>query len=674
MRFKGSNINVVNSQSTQSALSFSSVNFDTSVLLSDVTFINSFDFAIEFNGILVNLTNFYAYLGQGIQVRSFSTLNAINLDFIGSNGFSLEILDSSKASCYNCNFINSTNGPAIYIESDSLIKLENSVFYNLSSTSSPGMAIFINLCPDNNVIVNCTFSYCSSLEGGLIELQGSTLTINSSIISENHSRTITSGINILGSKLYIYNCFFYNQSAIMGSFLYGSTTSFLTVDSSLFYNGSVTDSGGAINLLMSSLYLTNSNFSYNSGTNGGAINAITLSNITISSCLFVENNNICGVYGCSGATIYFTGEQLTIKNSNFYSSSVDSQSLIYVESANLFSFDQSTITGFMIPGIVFYYLIHVSITNSHFSNLVGAIVGNSFLASNMYQITNCTFDDNKGLGNGGALALYSISANITDNRFMSNSGVNGGTIFYSCGSDCDLIVSDSKFINNAAANGGGIFYGCTKRNCNFTITNCDFENNYASVGGGAINWNDTKPVITNTKFLNNTAYYGNNIAAIPATLGGLYSRSLLKFVCAPGSVCNQIIKLELLDSYNNIMTLYNRYLASMSADKDSSISGLSKSLSISGVFLFESYIIYGSPGSDVNITISTTAIDTTMQKIVGDNITYSSSIDLSIFLRNCTVGEQISSTACTPCPEGKYLINPDYSCILCPDGGNCPGG
>ena len=426
------------------------------------------------------------------------------------------------------------------------------------------MALFINLCPGNNIIVNCTFSHCKSLEGGLIEVESSSLTINSSTISDNLSRTITSGISLLSSKLYLYNCFFYNQTAIMGSFLYGSTNSILTVDSTLFYNGSVSDSGGAINLLMSTLYLSNSTFLYNSGTNGGAINAITLSNITISSCSFVENNNICGNSGCRGATLYFTGQNLKIDNSNFLSSfSIESQSLIYVESANLFSFDHSSIAGFGIPGIVFYYLIDASIANSHFTNLVGAIVGNSFSASNLYQITNCTFNNNIGTGNGGALALYSISANISKNSFTNNSGFNGGTIFYSCGSSCDLIVSNSKFINNTAINGGGIYYGCTKSNCNFTIKNCDFENNFALTGGGAINWNDTKPVITNINFLNNTAFYGYNIAGIPAVLGGLSSRKLLDFVCGPGSTCDQIITLEILDSYNNVMTLYNEYLASV---------------------------------------------------------------------------------------------------------------
>ena len=348
--------------------------------------------------------------------------------------------------------------------------------------------------------------------------------------------------------------------------------------------------------------------------------------------------------------------------------------MIYVESANLFSFDHSSIAGFGIPGIVFYYLIDASITNSHFTNLVGAIVGNSFSASNLYQITNCTFHNNKETGNGGALALYSISANISNNNFTKNSGFNGGTIFYSCGSSCDLIVSNSKFINNTAINGGGIYYGCTKSNCNFTIKNCDFENNFALTGGGAINWNDTKPVIVNTNFLNNTAFYGNNIAGIPAVLGGLSSGRLLDFVCGPGSICDQIITLEILDSYNNLMTLYNGYLASMSAENDSSISGLSKSVSVSGVFVFENYIIYGSPGSYTNLTISTTAIDTSKQKTVGDNILYSSSISFSLYLRSCIAGELISSTACTPCPEGKYLLNPDNACIPCPDGGNCPGG
>ena len=146
-------------------------------------------------------------------------------------------------------------------------------------------------------------------------------------------------------------------------------------------------------------------------------------------------------------------------------------------------------------------------------------------------------------------------------------------------------------------------------------------------------------------------------------------------VCVPGVVCDLQVKLELLDSYKNLMTLYNGYTASItSSDNHYSISGNLISYSRSGIFEFQNFILSGKPASYVNITISTSAVDTSMQKTVGDNTTYNSAIELLVYLRNCTAGEQISSTACTTCPDGKYLLDPDTVCNQCPYGAHCPGG
>ena len=48
------------------------------------------------------------------------------------------------------------------------------------------------------------------------------------------------------------------------------------------------------------------------------------------------------------------------------------------------------------------------------------------------------------------------------------------------------------------------------------ITMSSFLNNLAMVGGGAINWRFSKPFIDFTsKFKNNQAFYGKNLASFP---------------------------------------------------------------------------------------------------------------------------------------------------------------
>ena len=483
-----SNIIIENQQSKQSALYFFSLEYNTFVVLTNVSLVTSQSLAIQLNSIKLKIDNFSADSGQGIVVASSSALSGTNMNFIGLNANALGVTGSSNVSCNNCNFKNITNGPAVSVESKSLLLLSNSEFYNISS-SSPGMALYMNVCQGNNFIVNCTFSQCQSTAGGLMEIQSSRLTINSSTIKENYSTTITSGINVMNSQLNLYDNYFYNQSAIMGTFIYGSTNSIINVYSTQFNNGTASNTGGAITLIMSSLYLTNTSFSFNSGVNGGAIYGITLSNITAISSTFYENKNVCDLNGCNGASIYFTGQNLQIKSSKFYSStSINSLSSIYVESAALVSFDFSIMNGYNIPGLVFFYTTYVSVTNSQFSHLLGAVSASSS-ASKVYEFYNCSFYNNSALGyvDGGALALDKVSANITENNFRSNSGNNGGAIVFSCDQSCDLIISDSVFYDNTAIDGGGIFYGCTKSNCNFTIKNSTFEKNHAKIGGGAIN-------------------------------------------------------------------------------------------------------------------------------------------------------------------------------------------
>lgn len=146
-------------------------------------------------------------------------------------------------------------------------------------------------------------------------------------------------------------------------------------------------------------------------------------------------------------------------------------------------------------------------------------------------------------------------------------------------------------------------------------------------------------------------------------------------VCVPGVPCENSITVKLLDSFGNTLTLDNSSIATMSSnDSQYSISGFTKSIAQNGVFLFQDYAISGSPGTNAYISISTSIIDPSLQLKANDNVTYNSYLNFTIFIRNCTLGEQYRATSCIECPQGTYIFEPGLICNNCPVGGNCPGG
>ena len=80
------------------------------------------------------------------------------------------------------------------------------------------------------------------------------------------------------------------------------------------------------------------------------------------------------------------------------------------------------------------------------------------------NITDCIFYDNEVIGSGGAISLYSVTADTTVNRstFYSNHAGSGGGAIYTSYIDetGNLIVKNSVFYDNdASRNGGAIHAG-----------------------------------------------------------------------------------------------------------------------------------------------------------------------------------------------------------------------
>lgn len=94
-------------------------------------------------------------------------------------------------------------------------------------------------------------------------------------------------------------------------------------------------------------------------------------------------------------------------------------------------------------------------------------------------------------------------------------------------------------------------------NCAYTIYGNWFTNNTALIAGGAIKWDDVMPSnLANNTYLNNTAFYGSDIASYPINL--IRNNSLSQNLTlddepienvASGLPANYTIRMELLDHY-----------------------------------------------------------------------------------------------------------------------------
>ena len=251
--------------------------------------------------------------------------------------------------------------------------------------------------------------------------------------------------------------------------------------------------------------------------------------------------------------------------------------------------------------------------------------------------------------------------------------------------DLGVLINDSVVQGNYAMNeGGGLYLATSNCNtCTFSISGTtNITENECLAEGGAMRWIGYKPSIDATVIISkNIASYGGDFASLPCSLMPQYRRTLGEsdyltiFDAAPGQVCTTILNISLYDTYGYVITTDNNStisISTLSSYPDLSLRGNTTFTTTKGVFSLSSFIPGGPPGSTQRFIASTDAISPIA--IPNDNSTYNNSVEIQIFLRNCTYGEQINAAACLPCNKDTFLIQPDYKCLACPNGGICLGG
>jgi len=236
----------------------------------------------------------------------------------------------------------------------------------------------------------------------------------------------------------------------------------LTLDSLRFINGNYSY-GGAIKFKGFHLNVSNSIFSNNTSTNGGAIaSSESYGVVRINNCSFSLNSAINGL----GGSLYSGGEVIVI--------------------------------------------------DSDFSNSEAKKGGAIFSARKM-SIENCTFNDNTATEEGGAVSLSSNTSTyyspflVTNSTFDNNSADFGGAIYtYFYNTEVDLIIDQSTFDNNHSVwSGGAILASSYWYKSSIDINNSQITNNTSDNAGAGIH---CQTVYKNATIIADSCLVDSNVA------------------------------------------------------------------------------------------------------------------------------------------------------------------
>ena len=148
-------------------------------------------------------------------------------------------------------------------------------------------------------------------------------------------------------------------------------------------------------------------------------------------------------------------------------------------------------------------LTNVTFTGNSAVGEVG--LGGGMYASGAPTLINVTFHENTSTREGGGMACFATSAELTNVHFFGNrADLNGGGLRTVDGGAPTL--TNVSFTGNTAFFGGGIY----DRLGESTLTNVLFVGNQASAGGGMLNFTST-PTLTNVTFASNSAGAGGGM-------------------------------------------------------------------------------------------------------------------------------------------------------------------
>jgi hypothetical protein len=323
----------------------------------------------------------------------------------------------------------------------------------------------------------------SSNDGGGIFSPQSNVTLNNSVVTNNHAGNEGGGIwTDTGNVTLNDSTLSGDTAASSGGGLYIRSAPISLTSSSV--TGNVAGgSGGGIFVQNGSVSVTGSTIGDNgAGSSGGGLGTGAASAMTLT----ITGSTLSGnVAGSKGGGVYdaMTNSTAMVTSSTITDNSTGS------DGGGLHLGFSATINGCTISG-----------------NRAGGSGGGIF--SSGVAISNCTISDNTAGSVGGGVDGVNSSATLSNSTLSGNSANDGGgLVFYGP----DLTISGCTITGNAAAKDvGGIEMNNTG-GANFTMTNSTVSNNSAGTSEGGIALTLTFPVdlepgfssITNSSINNN---------------------------------------------------------------------------------------------------------------------------------------------------------------------------
>lgn len=328
------------------------------------------------------------------------------------------------------------------------------------------------------------------------------------------------------------------------------------------------------------------------------------------------------------------------------------------------------------------------------------------------EILKSNFSFNSALNSGGVLYLTNGYITIESCIFHDNEADIGGVIYFH--QDCKIFYNSSHLFQ--------IIIIVSSNSSNLIIQNSIFFNNNALKEGGAIKITGMIVISKNCTYINNTAPYGNNIAAFPFKIT-LDSKSVISNVSkkepinffidneVTGSVINQSFYFKIIDFYNQTVSNLQNFIVHVSLLNFNKSNSPVKSYNFvgnklivikDGLFSYDNVAFYSNPPDSIlSLSFSSDIIsnvylmnqqegflkdfqeiqDELRPKIsqdigdFNDNNTIYYLVDVD--LRQCINGEIYNevSQSCVLCPFKTFSFNSsDLNCRDCPENAFCSGG
>ena len=430
---------------------------------------------------------------SSVYASSCSYLNNCNRALNGGGG--VMYADSSSITSLDSYYTNnSASTGGVFHLAQSFLQTSKSYYSNNTATRVGG-ALYCACFELSHVcsivsIGNFYMSNVAQVGGGITALSYNVITTND-YYSVNYAEQGGAAINHIQGTLSISGTSFYNNNASSGAIV--TDHSSVSISHSHFTNNTGIN-GGALNCITASLSILHSNYTGNQAQYGGAIAMFDGISISCSYSYFVSN-----IAFYAGGAIYGKSGNVACTSCYFKQNLARQGGAISIEKGNVSSvnstYSENAANGSVGGGI---NVVTGSVSSSgcnYTSNHGGAIYINT--EGSIFSLDSC-YANNDNIGNEGG-AMFINNGNVYCNRseFFHNTANNGGAIKVRRG---NVSLVNSYFTYNRALYGGAI---CVLTDTVVSSTGCQYKNNSALIGGGAIYSDGGAVTSTDTNYTNN---------------------------------------------------------------------------------------------------------------------------------------------------------------------------